>query len=134
MEKKERVRPVVICPIEEKRTRECSRGECDINNIMNKYIKTGVLAAKIRENPQYGDFSTVVDFQHALDIVRKAEEQFECLPAKIKNRFRNRPEEFLEYVNNPENEQEMIKLGMAIPKEIVKEEVKSSEPGSEVVK
>jgi hypothetical protein len=38
---------------------------------------------------------------------------FMSLPAKIRSRFQNDPGAFLDFVQNPENRDEMIELGLA---------------------
>ena len=62
-------------------TKQEFRKESDINEIMRKYKKTGVL-------PQvgpgiYGDFSSVTDYQSALESVVKAERLFLSVPAAV---------------------------------------------------
>jgi len=93
-------------------TKQSFRDECDINNIMKKYRRTGVLPTLIKENPMWGDFSNPVDFQEAQNIVIKAVEQFQSLPAHVRERFNNSPEKFLEFTHKKENREEMGRLGL----------------------
>ena len=101
------------CP-EKTRTKQSFKDECDINNILKKYQKTGQLPDMIRSNPQYGDFSDVVDYQTGLDIVNKAHMQFMALSADVRERFANSPEKFLQFCGDSKNLPEMIKMGIAI--------------------
>lgn len=101
------------CP-EKTRTKQSFKDECDINNILKKYQKTGQLPDMIRSNPQYGDFSDVVDYQTGLDIVNKAHTQFMALSADVRERFANSPEKFLQFCGDVKNLPEMIKMGIAI--------------------
>lgn len=94
------------------RTKQSFRDECDINNIMAKYRRTGVLPTLIKENPMWGDFSNPVDFQEAQNIVIKAVEQFQNLPAHVRERFNNDPQKFLEFTHKKENKEEMGRLGL----------------------
>lgn len=94
-------------------THQSFRDECDINNIMSRFEKTGVLPEMIKSNPQYGDFSELPSYQDSLHIVLKAEEQFSALSASVRKRFHNDPSEFLDFVNDPSNVDEMVKLGLA---------------------
>ena len=48
----------------------------------------------------------------ALNTVAKADQMFSELPTKWKNRFNQDPNEFLKFVHDPGNGDEMIKLGM----------------------
>lgn len=111
-----RKRKGLVTP-EPSRTKQSFRDECDINNVMKKFERTGILPEMIKQNPQYGDFSDVESFQEAQNIVIHANEQFMALDAHIRKRFDNNPAKFLEFVSYPENLDEMVKLGIATKKE-----------------
>lgn len=104
------------CSKDKGKTVQSDAESCDINRIMKRYEKTGALPDMIVRNATYGDFAEVPDFQEALNIVRKAELQFNSLEASIRNRFNNNPAEFLAFVNDPSNMDEMIKMGLAVKK------------------
>lgn len=112
---RERVRPVVICG--PSKTRQSEKDACDINKIMAKYTKTGRLPDLIRQNPLYGDFSKVVDYQQAIDIIQKAKMQFDELSLEVRKRFDYDPAKFLEFAENSQNISEMVKMGLAIERE-----------------
>ena len=112
----------------ETRTKVSAQAETDINNIMAKYIKTGHIAWTNRQPPQYG-ISDGQTFHEAMNIVIEAEENFSELPAHIRKRFGNDPQEFLNFVSDENNHNEAIKLGM-IPSPAVAEE--TSFPSNEV--
>lgn len=99
------------------RTKQEFKEESDINNIMKKYETTGKLPDLIKTNPKYGDFSQVQDYQTSMNIVLMANEQFNNLSSKIRRRFNNDPKEFLQFATDAQNMQELIDLGLAIPKE-----------------
>lgn len=40
---------------------------------------------------------------------------FEDLPSQIRSRFENRPDKFLDFVNDENNQQEMVKMGLLDP-------------------
>lgn len=90
------------------------KDECDINNILKRYEQTGILP-EIRQalEGQYGDFSQVADYQNALNSVLLAEEMFAALPAKVRDKFQNNPQGFVEFCMNPKNKDELIALGLA---------------------
>lgn len=90
----------------------------NIHKILDKYAKTGQLPAMIKENPQYGDFANVPDYQESLNIVLKANEQFMNLDAQIRAKFDNDPSNFLAFANDEKNLPEMVKLGLAVKKDI----------------
>lgn len=99
---------------EQGRTKQSFKAECDINNIMAKYQRTGLLEAVNQHQAQYGDV-TGVDFQSAMQTVALANQMFMDMPSSIRKRFANDPGEFLAFVNDENNRDEAIKLGL-IPK------------------
>lgn len=103
---------------EPSKTIQSAKDECDINVILKKYAKTGVLPDMIKSNPQYGNFAELIDYQNSMEIVLKAQQQFQALSAQIRQRFNNDPATFLEFATNPSNATEMIKLGLATNHEL----------------
>lgn len=97
-------------------TKQSEKDACDLNLIMARYEKTGVLPDMIRSNPQYGDFSSVPDFLQAQLLVRKANDQFAALDAHVRDRFGNDPAYMLAFCADPANAEEMVKLGLAVAK------------------
>ncbi len=97
------------------RTKQSFKDECDINNIMAKYQKTGALAHVNTYQQQYG-FATSVDFSEAMRLVTTAQDMFDGLPSSIRTRFANDPGQFLDFVQNADNDAEMQKLGLIAKK------------------
>jgi len=96
----------------ESRTQQSMKKECDINTIVRRAQQTGVWPPK--PGPEvFADVSNVQDYQAALHIVMQAEEMFSQLPAVLRARFSNNPEEFIAYATDGSNAEEMIKLGLA---------------------
>lgn len=90
--------------------------DCDINTIMKKYEKTGILEHRNTYEGQYGDFTeTPGDYHEAMNRVIDAREMFETVPAKIRRRFGNDAGAFLDFVSDPQNSDEMVSLGLAKP-------------------
>jgi len=98
-----------------KAAKQSFKDECDINKIMAKYQKSGAITHFNRHAPQYG-FATSNDFSESMRIVTEAQEMFSELPSKIRTRFANQPEQFLDFVQDPANEAEMRTLGLMSPK------------------
>lgn len=91
--------------------------ECDINNIMKKFERTGMLNHAKEFEGGYGDFTnTPVDYQEACNIILEAERMFMTVPSKVRKEFDNDPGKFLEFVENPENIDRCRELGLAVPK------------------
>jgi len=93
------------------RTQQHFKDDCDINTIMLKYQKTG-LVPTMKGKPAYGDFTTGLDFADCQRKVQEAEEQFLKLPARLRSRFQNDPSELLQFVSNEENRAEAEELGL----------------------
>jgi len=105
-----------ICFDDETLTQQHCIAECDINNILKRYQNTGSLPYLIKQNPQYGDFSSISDYQTSLNTVLHAQAQFNALSSEVRDRFHNDPEKFLSFCNNPDNADEMVRLGLAVAK------------------
>lgn len=69
--------------------------------------------------PKEGVYSSVtnLDYQEALETVAEAEQAFDSLPIELRQRFGS-PEQFLEFVDDPANFQEAMKLGLIDPEVI----------------
>jgi len=87
---------------------------CDVNLIVKQYEKTGLLKNVGDGTLRYGDLTNLPTFQEAQNIVVAAKEAFAALPSKIRDRFQNDPEKLMEFIDNDENYDEAVKLGLAI--------------------
>jgi len=96
-------------------TQQQFRDESDINNIVDRFMKTGHLPDPV-SMPQYVDYEGVFDFQSAMNVVRQADENFMRMDAKVRSRFHNSPQEFLEFFADPANAEEAVRLGLAVSK------------------
>lgn len=94
-------------------TQQNFKQECDINNILKRYKKNGIIEHVNKYQGQYADLSEPVDYHTALGIVLSAQEAFDSLPSGIRKRFENDPAQFLGFVNDPENLEEMVEMGLA---------------------
>lgn len=99
------------------RTKQSFRDECDVNLIMKRFKNSMGVDYLNRFNGymdgKFGDFTGVVDYRSAIDQIRQAKEVFGALPAKVRSRFQNDPAEFLDFVGNPNNGDELVALGLA---------------------
>lgn len=92
-------------------TEQAHKHETDMNYILRDYAKTGLMKHAREHEGRYDDVS-VQDFQEAMFIVKEAENMFNDLPSQIRKRFNQSPAEFLDFVQNPENKDEMQRLGI----------------------
>lgn len=91
---------------------QSAKDECDVNVIMKKYEKSGLITHMNTFEGFYADVSAVPSLADAFHVVEAASAQFMELPADLRARFENDPEQYLAFVMNPDNRDEMIKLGM----------------------
>lgn len=96
-------------------TKQSFKDECDINNIV-KSFRTVQDIINLTENGRKGVFTDLPDpfqYQDGLNLVIQAQASFDALPSGLRNRFENDPAQFLAFMTNPANQDEMIKLGLA---------------------
>lgn len=99
------------------KTKQSARESCDINLMLKKYQKNGYLP--INQSPElYGDYTNVGSYQDALNIVIKAERQFEGLSSNIRDRFDNDPSKLLKFLSDNKNYDEAAKLGLVTKREV----------------
>lgn len=96
---------------EKTKTQQHFKEQCDINKIMTKFKRTGLLP-QVQRIPLYGDFSGVESYQEAVNKIKKVEEVFGTLPAAVRDRFKNDPSELIDFVQNEANRAEAIELGL----------------------
>ena len=87
------------------------KDECDINNILRQFNITGLLPESTL-SPRYGDFSGIVDYHTALNAVIAADSEFERLPAQLRARFNNDPEQLINFISDENNRSEAEQLGL----------------------
>ena len=97
------------------RAKQSFRKEADINCIMSKYAKSGLLTDPMcvsTRMPQFGDFSAVYDFQSMQNRVIEVRNYFESLPADVRKRFDNDPQKLMEFMADDKNKDEALRLGL----------------------
>lgn len=98
------------------RTQRQFKDECDINNIIAKFKKTGIITHLGNKTGTYADMSEVGNYQQALQKVIQADKDFEALPSHIRTKFHNNPQELIEFLNDKDKIEESIKLGLRVKK------------------
>lgn len=96
----------------------------DINNMMSKYLRQpahlrgSIGNPNATRKPMFGDF-TNIDYHGMLNTVTQIDQLFAQFPARVRNRFKNRPELLLAFAANPDNVRESVKMGLIVDPEIV---------------
>lgn len=91
-------------------TKQEFKDETDINQIMQRYQRTGAIDHFAKWSPSYGEF-TACDLQEAQNLVITARQMFADLPSSIRNLVET-PEGFLNLVQDPANKAKLIELGL----------------------
>jgi phage internal scaffolding protein len=95
-------------------TEQHHKNECDVNEIIKKYDKEGLISHITKIEAKFGDL-TGADFKNAMDLITNSQSMFNQLPPEIRARFKNSPEHLLNFMEDPNNRNEAIQLGL-IPK------------------
>lgn len=100
------------------KTQQHAKEESDINNIVDKFLKTGTLP-QVPVPPTYENFGEIFDFQSAMNTIKAATDSFMALPGNIRARFQNDPATFVAYVDHCHETGDLDPLremGLAVPK------------------
>lgn len=89
------------------------RDECDVNRIVDRYVKTGVLEHLSEVTPQYGDVTEVpIDLMAAYDAVGRAEEAFMQLPSQLRKELDNDPSRLSAWLRDENNRETAVRYGL----------------------
>lgn len=86
--------------------------DCDVNEIMRKMLKGQAVTHLAKYQGSFEDVSNIPDLDQALEQVSKAQAAFDELPATLRRRFGNSPVEMVNFLADPDNYDESVKLGL----------------------
>lgn len=92
-------------------TEQHHKKECDINTIIKKFDKTGLLTHVSKIEQRFGD-ATALEFKDAMDLVVGSRQMFDELPAEIRTEFDNDPGKLIEFMDDENNRPRAIELGL----------------------
>lgn len=116
--------PVVDCSNDKIRTKQSFKKETDINHIVARFVKTGIITpeALAKRQGTFADVSAIGDFQECQNQIREAHAAFMTLSPDLRARFDNQPAKLLDFMADTDNRDEAIELGIiAKPKETAPE-------------
>lgn len=93
-------------------TEQHHKESCDINNILMKYEKTGILDHVSKVQGQYGHFAGVPEYQEAMQLLADSNSMFESVPATIRAQFDNNPAKFRDFMVEQSNYDAIEELGI----------------------
>ncbi|WNK12411.1 MAG: internal scaffolding protein [Microvirus sp.] len=87
--------------------------DADLNILAVRFGLTGKpLPVEAIDPRYYGDMTDLPDLRSALDLVNDARNKFMELPSKLRTRFDNEPHKLWAFVNDPDNSEEAVRLGL----------------------
>ena len=109
--------------------------DCCANSILAKYAKTGQINHIAKVRGQYADVSGVEDLHGTMLKIKDMEAEFLKMSPELRAKFGNKPEGMIQWLSDPKNDEEAVKLGLKLapgtsdsvskaPKDAVKSEVK----------
>lgn len=100
-------------------TQQHFQDQCDVNLILKKYAKTGVIThLNNLQQGVYQDCTLLPSYEEAVQTVTAAEQAFSGMPPEVRLKFKNNPQEMIDFLKDPKNLDEAIKLGLAEKKEV----------------
>lgn len=102
-------------PVGASRTKQSFLPETEINTIVAKYQATGLVDHINTHGEKYSLMPSPGDFTEAMNLVMESKTMFNELPSNLRSRFGNDPAQFLDFVGNEENRDEMISMGLVRP-------------------
>lgn len=99
------------------RTKQEMKDECDINQILRRFQKTGMVNHLASGVPQFGDVSGVTDFRSAVERVEVARGFFDRLPSPIRKEFDNDPVAFVDAFSDAAQRPRLEELGLIAKQE-----------------
>lgn len=102
---------------DESLTHQEFREESDINTIIDRFGigENPIEAQKWVSNTDIADAPD--NYMDVMNQLNAARDQFMSLPAKMRSQFDNDPAKFVDFVSDPSNGDEMLRLGLAVPRE-----------------
>jgi len=108
---------VVTMPVGKTRTQDQFKKDCDVNEIVAKYRRTGsVTHVRNAASGVYADLTELpMNLMEAQQVVLHAQQAFETVPSAVRNRFGHDPNQLISFLADPANKDEAIKLGLVTP-------------------
>lgn len=92
-------------------TEQSHKNQCDVNNIIKKYNKNGLISHVSSMKAEFGDVP-LVDYKEMQDRLVKMQGEFNKLPVEVRKRFGNSPFNLISFMEDGNNREEAVKLGL----------------------
>ncbi len=94
--------------------KQSMKDECDVNLIVARFTKTGLISHVSEGVPMFVDVAELGDYRSVIEQVRKVDEYFSGLPAEVRSEFSNDASRFMEYLESGASAEDLMKLGLSI--------------------
>lgn len=108
-------RRVAFTTVGEAVTKQSFKKECDINNILSQFKRTGIITHIQSQQPVYADLPDDMDYQHSLAVLDAADAAFQTLPSVVRRFFDNDPAQLLQALQDPAMRPKLMELGIIKP-------------------
>lgn len=98
-------------------TVQSEKDSCDLNVLMQRYTVRGELP-QLNMPPLQGDFTDTPTYQEALNLMVSANRSFMALPARVRNKFENDPGQFVAFMSDENNRDEIRQMGLWSPEAV----------------
>lgn len=97
--------------LDESLTQQSFTDDANINVIAQRFGLNDIPSQPL-DPSLFRDTTNDPELRDVLELHRAARDQFMALPAKLRKRFHNSPGELWNFVNDPENAEEAVRLGL----------------------
>lgn len=95
------------------KTQQGPTSDCDINVLVRRFgIDKEPPPLALLDPSQFGEFDDSMSLADALGVVNHARNLFMQLPPQLRERFGNEPAVMWEFVNDPKNAEEAVRIGL----------------------
>lgn len=129
--KGERVHPKLS---DKKLVDQSHKNMCDINIIMERYRKTGMLPQFREKIPYFVDNTGIKSIEEAHELVNEANYLFEQIPSHIRKLMDNNPANLVDFIKNPENIDVCTKYGLIEPQSVAPDKVAAGKASEDLEK
>lgn len=101
-----------IRPMGESLTQQQFTDEQNVNTIMKKYARTGIIGTGLgTRTPQFGNYENQ-SFHEMETKLAQSVETFQNLPSAVRKRFDNNVGNLLDFIDDKSNYDEAVKMGL----------------------
>lgn len=116
------------------RTKQEYKDDVNVNLIVARFRATGNMTHLNRREPMYGDFSNPLDLQVQMEQVARAQQEFDTLPASVRQAAKNDPVTYLEMCLSEEGLDVLEAAGLPVePREESEPRAREASPEPGVV-